>query len=689
MIKAAMLLFTFSFAIVTVFAQVPQAINYQAIARDAGGNVMSNQTIGIKVAIHQTSSSGSVAYSETFSPTTNQFGLFTVAIGQGTPLGAAFSSINWSAGNFWLQVLLSPSNNSVYTDMGASQLLSVPYAMYAANAGNPGITGATGATGLQGIQGTTGVTGATGSTGADGALNAWSLKGNSGNSGVTNFIGNTDNVDLVFKTNNSERARITSGGNIGLCTTTPNALLDVSPTGSNYMIPGGSTGYLFKVAGNGYDPGSSPITVYGIYSYPTTSGIGSGTVYSAAFLGGNVGIGTATPSTLFSVGANNQFNVTSSGNVGLFTTTPDQNALLDASPKTSSFMIPGGSTGYLIKAAGNGYDPGTNPITLYGVYSNPTTSGIGTGTVYSAAFLGGNVGIGTATPSTLFSVGANNQFNVTSSGNVGLFTTTPDQNALLDASPKTSSFMIPGGSTGYLIKAAGNGYDPGTNPITLYGVYSNPTTSGIGTGTVYSAAFLGGNVGIGTATPASTLSVGTSNQFQVNSTGNITQINNVATSFPSTQGAANTYLQNDGSGNLSWNTPTPIATTYSSASLTLSSTWVNDYSANISIYAPCAGSIVVEATVKVILEHTTGNLSRLCLAIGSSPSDQGDIYNNLWWDIPSGMPTFGQGYYTFNVRKVFTVSSAGLNTYYLNAVMPFGSTVNTQIYSCVTTAEFH
>ena len=586
MIKAAMLLFTFSFAIVTVFAQVPQAINYQAIARDAGGNVMSNQTIGIKVAIHQTSSSGSVAYSETFSPTTNQFGLFTVAIGQGTPLGAAFSSINWSAGNFWLQVLLSPSNNSVYTDMGASQLLSVPYAMYAANAGNPGITGATGATGLQGIQGTTGVTGATGSTGADGALNAWSLKGNSGNSGVTNFIGNTDNVDLVFKTNNSERARITSGGNIGLCTTTPNALLDVSPTGSNYMIPGGSTGYLFKVAGNGYDPGSSPITVYGIYSYPTTSGIGSGTVYSAAFLGGNVGIGTATPSTLFSVGANNQINVTSSGNVGLFTTTPDQNALLDASPKTSSFMIPGGSTGYLIKAAGNGYDPGTNPITLYGVYSNPTTSGIGTGTVYSAAFLGGNVGIGTATP-------------------------------------------------------------------------------------------------------ASTLSVGTSNQFQVNSTGNITQINNVATSFPSTQGAANTYLQNDGSGNLSWNTPTPIATTYSSASLTLSSTWVNDYSANISIYAPCAGSIVVEATVKVILEHTTGNLSRLCLAIGSSPSDQGDIYNNLWWDIPSGMPTFGQGYYTFNVRKVFTVSSAGLNTYYLNAVMPFGSTVNTQIYSCVTTAEFH
>lgn len=35
-------------------------------------------------------------------------------------------------------------------------------------------------------------------------------------------------------------------------------------------------------------------------------------------------------------------------------------------------------------------------------------------------------------------------------------------------------------------------------------------------------------------------------------TGNITKINNVAYSFPSAQGAANTFLRNDGSGNLSY-----------------------------------------------------------------------------------------------------------------------------------------
>ncbi len=62
----------------------------------------------------------------------------------------------------------------------------------------------------------------------------------------------------------------------------------------------------------------------------------------------------------------------------------------------------------------------------------------------------------------------------------------------------------------------------------------------------------GTNIGIGTTSPTSKLSIGASSQFQVNSTGNIVKINNVATSFPSSQGAANTVLSNDGSGNLSW-----------------------------------------------------------------------------------------------------------------------------------------
>jgi hypothetical protein len=59
------------------------------------------------------------------------------------------------------------------------------------------------------------------------------------------------------------------------------------------------------------------------------------------------------------------------------------------------------------------------------------------------------------------------------------------------------------------------------------------------------------NVGIGTNMPLATLSVGSSSQFRVNSTGNILRINNIPYSFPTSQGA-DQYLKNDGTGNLTW-----------------------------------------------------------------------------------------------------------------------------------------
>jgi hypothetical protein len=68
-----------------------------------------------------------------------------------------------------------------------------------------------------------------------------------------------------------------------------------------------------------------------------------------------------------------------------------------------------------------------------------------------------------------------------------------------------------------------------------------------------------GNVGIGTTSPTSLFSVGSSSQFQVNTSGNIVKLNNIATSFPSSQGAASTILKNDGSGNLSWVTLTSLS----------------------------------------------------------------------------------------------------------------------------------
>jgi Repeat of unknown function (DUF5907) len=52
------------------------------------------------------------------------------------------------------------------------------------------------------------------------SVNAWGLAGNTGANPATNFIGTTDAQRLVFKTNNTEQATISSNGNVGIGTTT-------------------------------------------------------------------------------------------------------------------------------------------------------------------------------------------------------------------------------------------------------------------------------------------------------------------------------------------------------------------------------------------------------------------------------------------------------------------------------------
>ncbi|MFL5765348.1 MAG: hypothetical protein ACJ77K_15495 [Bacteroidia bacterium] len=59
----------------------------------------------------------------------------------------------------------------------------------------------------------------------------WSVTGNSGTTAGTNFIGTTDAIDWVVKTNNTERMRVLSGGNVGINTTSPSYRLQVNDNG--------------------------------------------------------------------------------------------------------------------------------------------------------------------------------------------------------------------------------------------------------------------------------------------------------------------------------------------------------------------------------------------------------------------------------------------------------------------------
>jgi len=71
-----------------------------------------------------------------------------------------------------------------------------------------------------------------------------------GNSfGTTAILGTSDNQALTFETNNTERARITSGGNLGVGTVSPISKLNVYGSGSNLSVLkiDGGNGTLFEV----------------------------------------------------------------------------------------------------------------------------------------------------------------------------------------------------------------------------------------------------------------------------------------------------------------------------------------------------------------------------------------------------------------------------------------------------------
>lgn len=136
-----LLIFALLFANLQIFtfsncqAQVPQKFNYQGIARDAKGNPMSQQRMTLKLTILPASDAIEGEYEEIQTVTTNEFGLYTLQIGNGSSLKGEMSAVKWETGNKYIKVAIDPKGGSDYVDAGTNQLLSVPYAIYADKAG--------------------------------------------------------------------------------------------------------------------------------------------------------------------------------------------------------------------------------------------------------------------------------------------------------------------------------------------------------------------------------------------------------------------------------------------------------------------------------------------------------------------------------------------------------------------------
>ena len=115
------------------YGQAPNQINYQGVARNSVGNVLPNRKIAIRLSIHDDSPAGTVLYKETRTITTNNFGLFNVAIGSAGAdnTTGTIGAVDWGSAAKFIQVEIDPDGSSNFINMGAAQLLSVPYALYA------------------------------------------------------------------------------------------------------------------------------------------------------------------------------------------------------------------------------------------------------------------------------------------------------------------------------------------------------------------------------------------------------------------------------------------------------------------------------------------------------------------------------------------------------------------------------
>lgn len=103
-------------------AQAPEKLSYQAVIRDAEGNLVTGQVAGVRIRILQGSADGAVVYSETQTTETNANGLVTVEIGgeDATVETGVFSAIDWSAGPFFIETGTDPSGGTDYSPVSAS-----------------------------------------------------------------------------------------------------------------------------------------------------------------------------------------------------------------------------------------------------------------------------------------------------------------------------------------------------------------------------------------------------------------------------------------------------------------------------------------------------------------------------------------------------------------------------------------
>ena len=183
-----------------LYAQnVPNGMKYQAVARDQKGQVLADRNLELRISLYSDAVEREVNYTEVHNVVTNALGLFSLSVGEGKATKGSFEKIPWSTAEIWMEVAVLDEDADDFVVLSDTRMLSVPYAFHAATAGA-----------LSTDQG-----GIRGQTIPDSSI-YWTIGGNKYTQPGKHKLGTTDAKDLVIVTNNLERMRVLSGGNINM-----------------------------------------------------------------------------------------------------------------------------------------------------------------------------------------------------------------------------------------------------------------------------------------------------------------------------------------------------------------------------------------------------------------------------------------------------------------------------------------
>lgn len=175
-------------------AQAPTKIGFDAVLRDSLGVPLANQLVTVRLTVNDKSTTEPVfVVTDQSTVMTNARGAFSdVAVGD------LLAALNWSTGDLWMRVEVSPNNDGEFNLISDLPLYAVPYAFSANGAlnvpdnadGPPGPTGPPGPNGVS-LAGPPGPTGVPGPVGPEGPLGAEGITGPTGPVGGTSGSGNT------------------------------------------------------------------------------------------------------------------------------------------------------------------------------------------------------------------------------------------------------------------------------------------------------------------------------------------------------------------------------------------------------------------------------------------------------------------------------------------------------------------